>query len=320
MLRLVSSSHDSRDSNFSLHVENLLSLLMVGKSELTRKTYQADLEAFGRFLDCPAAEPGVGRLLTGGEGYAYKVLLDYTGFLKEKGLQNTSINKKLAPIRSVMTLAKAIGMIEWQARSQYLKTEGGYRDTRGPGEEAVEALKRYLLSNEGPKAARDYAMVCFMYDLAVRRRGVVMLDLADIDFNTGKVWVILKGHSQPKLKTMPESVITALRQWLSFRGEEPGPLFVALDRNKQKDGRISHTAFNKILYKYGQKLGHKYTPHGLRHTAITKAVRLAQKNGWPIPDIRQYSDHSSITTLQKYCDNVRDIQGIIADAVSRAVG
>ena len=68
MLRVVSSSHDSRDANFSLHVENLLSLLMVGKSESTRQTYQADIEAFGRFLGFQRPEPGVAQILDRGGG------------------------------------------------------------------------------------------------------------------------------------------------------------------------------------------------------------------------------------------------------------
>ena len=319
MLRAVASNTDQVD--VPRPVEELLRLLMVGKAELTQATYQSDLEAFGRFLGYQAAAPGVGRLLQGGAEYAYESLLNYVGFLKEAHLQNTSINKKIAAIRSALSLAKAIGMIDWQVRSQYLKTEA-YRDTRGPGEEAVEALKRYLLSLEGPKAARDYAMVCFLFDMALRKRGVVMIDRADFDLNTRQVWVMLKGHSQPKQKTMPESVIFALKRWLSFRGEASGPLFIALDRNKQSSGRISHTAFNKILHKRGKELGlgYKYTPHGLRHTAITKAVRLASKNGWSLPELRQYSDHSSIATIQIYCDNVRDIQGQVAEAVSQAFG
>ncbi len=144
---------------------------MVGKSELTQKTYRADLEAFGRFVGCPAAEPGVGRLLIGGRGYTYKVLLDYTGFLKEKGLQNTSINKKVAPIRTALSLAKSIGLIDWQVRVQYLKTEA-YRDTRGPGSAGWKRLIVEAESRQDAKGARDQAILRLLHDMALRRNEV----------------------------------------------------------------------------------------------------------------------------------------------------
>ena len=108
MLKAVANTDQA---NVTGPVEELLRRLMVGKSELTQKTYTADLEFFGRFMGYQAAEPGVGRLLQGGAEYAYQVLLDYVGFLKEKNLQHTSINKKLAPIRSVLTLARYTGCL-----------------------------------------------------------------------------------------------------------------------------------------------------------------------------------------------------------------
>lgn len=317
MLQLVKT--DGNDRLETTPVGTLIRRLMVGKSELTQKTYEADLEAFARFLGCARAELGVGVLLDGGAEITYGKLLDYQDALKKKGLQNTSINRKLACVRSVLALARETGLIDWSVRVRSLKVEP-YRDTRGPCDDDIRRLISLVKSRDGAKAARDYAAIVFMVGMALRRNEVRMIDMEDVDLIGGTVWVLGKGRTQKENLDIPEAVRKTLLLWLGFRGMSPGPLFIGLDHNDQKPGRVSRRAFNKMLTVYGRIIGKHITPHGLRHAAITKAVSLAQEVGVTLPELLQFSRHKQLKTLQIYIDNVRNVQNRIASAVSASFG
>lgn len=337
MLRVVSSSHDSRDANFSLHVENLLSLLMVGKSESTRQTYQADIEAFGRFLGFQRPEPGVAQILDRGGEYAYSIMLKYTGSLEEKGLQSASINKKLAPIRSLLSLARNSGHIDWTVHLPYRKVQA-YRDTRGPGSEGWKRLITRAEKRQDAMGWRDVAMMRLMHDLALRRNEVRTLDFADVDLVNSRISILGKGRSQKETLDVPPKVMAAIAAWLEFRGTAPGPLFVEISRTAQTNRRNARHESNAILpdskslWHNGLICGdesricgtsitrltkkHGATPHALRHAGITAAVDKAAEIGVTIPEVMQFSRHKNLKTLQVYVDQHRNVQGRIAEAVS----
>jgi integrase len=59
-------------------------------------------------------------------------------------------------------------------------------------------------------------------------------------------------------------------------------------------------------------------PHGIRHTAITAALKEAGKTGTPIEEVLAYSGHSrqSLSLLLRYRDNLGDKQGELARRVA----
>jgi integrase/recombinase XerC len=341
MLRAVESTTDQ--ANVLRPVEELLRLLMVGKSESTRQTYQADIEAFGRFMGFQRPQPGVAQILDRGGEYAYNLMLTYTGSLEEKGLQNASINKKLAPIRSLLSLAKNSGRIDWAVHLPYRKVQA-YRDTRGPGSEGWKRLISAAEKRTDSLGRRNVAILRLMHDLALRRIEVKRLDLEDVDIINCRIAVLGKGCTQKVSLDVPPIVMAALSAWIEFRGTAPGPLFIELDRKaggkclklRQEsnvilpDGRnirlsaasfgegsrIRSTSFSRLVTEVGKPLGIKVTPHSLRHAGITAAVAKAAEIGVTIPEVMQFSRHKNLKTLQVYVDQHRNVQGRIAEAVS----
>ena len=69
----------------------------------------------------------------------------------------------------------------------------------------------------------------------------------------------------------------------------------------------------------GDQAGARVWPHGLRHIAITSAVEAAQEHGVTLDEVRQFSRHKNINTLQVYRDRVRDVQGQLAVLVADTV-
>ncbi len=308
MLKAVANTDQA---NVTSPVEELLRRLMVGKSELTQKTYTADLEFFGRFMGYQAAEPGVGRLLEGGAEYAYGIILDYIEALKEQGLQAVSVNKKLAPIRSVLKLARYTGLVEWEIKVPNLKTQP-YRDVSGPSHERLTAVLRDLESQPGARPARDRAIILLIATTGLRNSAVRNLDLADLKENDKGfgVWAKEKGRPQKEWKAIPLGVVSVIQNWLGYRGAQDGPLFTALDHNRQGSVRLPASSFTSLTKKkYG------FTPHQLRHYAVNQAIEVSQSRGINYHEICQLTGHKHLSTLQIYIDKRRDVAGILSDAI-----
>ena len=288
-------------------VEDFLS----GRSPRTLRAYQGDLRDFAAFLEADSIPQAIGVLLSGGPGNANALALRYKADLGGRGLAPSTINRRLAALRSLTRLARTVGVVTWGLEVRNVKA-ARLRDTRGPGVAGVRLLLDQL-QGSGSKAVRDRAILRLLYDLGLRRGEVVSLDLEDVE--AGGLWIKGKGRGEKELLTLPEPTVSALEAWLEVRGQEPGPLFVNFD-HAGKGKRLTGTSVYRIVRDLGERAGIKTRPHGLRHASITEACKLAQANGIGLEEVRDFSRHADVSTLMIYRDRERDVQGRIASLVA----
>lgn len=303
----------------------LLRAFLGGRSPRTLTAYRQDLEQFRVFTDEAAMDGAVRLLLGRGHGGANALALAYRTFLIERGLQSATINRRLAALRSLVKLARMLGHVPWALEVENIPHEP-YRDTRGPGRDAVQKMIAEAAAGEGsvasgesrssPRALRDRAALRLLYDLGLRRGEVVALDLADVDMERRTVSVKGKGRSQRTLLSLPEPTLAALRAWIAVRGDAPGPLFTSFDRAGKGDGRLSGTSLYRIVCAIGVRSGVKAAPHGLRHTAITEACKAAQSAGIGLEEVLDFSRHKSVAVLMIYRDRERNVQGKLASLIA----
>ncbi|MDX2471877.1 MAG: tyrosine-type recombinase/integrase [SAR324 cluster bacterium] len=293
----------------------LLKAFYQNKSPATLKAYRQDLEDFRSFLNSATLEQAAQALLTQPHGQANLLALNFKEWLKEKGLSPTSINRKLAGLRSLIKLANTIGLVSWKLEVANENSES-YRDTRGPGKEAyLRILKTASEGKNKSKAIRDTAILCVLYALGLRRSSIVNLDMEDLDLARNAIWVTLKMRSEKKLKTLPVATQKELERWLEVRGSASGPVFTNLDR-AGKGHRLTGTSLYRLVRKYGEQVGVKTRPHGLRHTAITEAVKKANEMGIGIDEVLEFSNHKNLSTLMVYRDRERNVQGQLSKLIS----
>ena len=293
----------------------LLEAFFQNKSPATLRAYRQDLEDVREFLNAPTVEQAAQLFIAKPHGEANLTALNFKAWLKLKGLSPTSINRKLAGLRSLVKLARTLGLIHWQLEVPNETTEP-YRDTRGPGEEAFKKmLKKAGECRNEVKAIRDTAILRLMHDLALRRSSLVNLDMADLELDRQSLWVTLKKRSEKKLKTLPQVTQSALEAWLEIRGSEDGPVFGNLDR-AGKGHRLTGSSLYRIVRGYGAQVGVKTRPHGIRHTAITEAVKKAQQVGIGLDEVLEFSDHKHLSTLMIYRDRERNVQGKLAQMIA----
>ena len=192
-----------------------------------------------------------------------------------------------------------------------------YRDTRGPGLDAVRSMLAVVNGRTGPKATRDRALVRVLFDLALRRGEAVALDVAHVDVAAGTVSVLGKGRTAREPLTLPLPAREALRAWLDVRGVEPGPLFTSMHRGCA-GARMTGDGVGDVLAELGAAAGVKgpVRPHGLRHTAITHALDVTHGD---VRKVARFSRHRDVRTLSIYDDNRQDMGGQVAALVAMAV-
>lgn len=300
----------------SCDTQKLVEAFLSGKSPRTIAAYRQDLQDFSRFLNSPSFAATASLLLQSGHGKANELVMNYRSHMIESKLAPATINRRLAAIRSLVDLAQTFGVVNWKLQIKNLKSEP-YRDTRGTG---VDGFSRMLSSLSGciGKQARDRAILRLFFDLALRRGEVIGLDIEHIDLARKTISILGKGRQEPQILTMPEQTIQALSGWLHHHPNKTGALFTNFDHT-DKGTRMTGTGLYYLIKSLGAKANVIARPHGLRHTAITEAVKSAQSNGIGLEEVMDFSRHKDVKTLLVYRDRERDVQGRLANLVAAKV-
>ena len=94
-----------------------------GRNERTLKAYRQDVKDFHSFMGVGDVNEAARILLGGSHGEANALILEYKASLIDRGLQAATINRRLGTIRSLVKLARTIGMIPWALVVSKLKRE-----------------------------------------------------------------------------------------------------------------------------------------------------------------------------------------------------
>jgi integrase/recombinase XerC len=296
-------------------INDLVATFLSGKSPVTVQAYQRDLIGFAGFIGVATIEEAARRLFQGEHGQANLLAMQYRAHLLSLKLSSATVNRRLTAIRSLVTLAKTLGLIGWSLEVGGVASKS-YKDTRGPGLGGLRLLLKAAHDQRPEKSARDEAIVMLLFGLALRRAEVVSLDLSHWNQTAGNLEVLGKGHLDRVTMTVPAKVREALKAWLAVRGGEPGPLFGSMDRAGKGDGRLTGDGIFRLIRSLGRRVGLEVRPHGLRHAAITSALDIT---GGDVRSVARFSRHASIQTVLCYDDSRVDSAGRIAEQVAGLV-
>lgn len=299
---------------FSKDTKSLIEAFLAGRNPRTLRAYQADLSVFTKFLGASTFEQAASLLLQKEHGSANALILNYRNFLIEKKFAAATINRRLAAIRSLVKLARMIGLVPWTLEIDGVPHEN-YRDTQGPGTKGVRFMLDKLESTPDHKTVRNRAILRLLFDVALRRAEVAALDIKDVDLSTRKIRVLGKGRSAQETLTLPQKTTAALEAWVKVRGAEDGPLFINYDR-AHKGNRLTGTSIYRIIRDLGKQAGLAVRPHGLRHAGITAAL---DATGGDVRRVQRFSRHRDVRTLTIYDDRRKDDAGEIACLISETI-
>jgi integrase/recombinase XerC len=302
----------SRSAPLAFDAPDLLEMWLAGKNEKTVRAYRGDLEAFARWAGAASMESALEAFLTLPAPAANGAALRYRGALLDSGLATATVNRRLAALRSAVSLARLVGRVSWALEVPGVEA-APYRDTRGCGVDGFRAMVRTVEGRGNARSLRDRALLRLLFDVGLRRAEVVEMDAEHFDATAGTLSVLGKKRRSRELVTLPAPTRAALVAWLEVRGSEPGPLFRNFDR-AGKSERLTGRSVARIVAEVSGAAGIGLVrPHGLRHAAITHALDVT---GGDVRRVQKFSRHRDLRTLTVYDDNRQDIAGQVAALIA----
>jgi len=298
-----------------VQIETLMKAFLDGKSEKTIIAYKRDLEDFRDFLRVPDINQGAKSLLSQGHGQANLLALNYRNALIQKKLSPATINRRLSALRSMISLANMIGMVNWKLVVKNVPAKS-FRDTKGCGLTGFSMLLKAARNQRNEKKKlRDIAILYLLFSLGCRRGEVGFLDLKDVDLAGDRIWIKGKGRNEKEPLTLPDETKKELEEWIKIRGTFEGPLFINVDRAK-KGLRLTDSGIYRAIRYLGKKAGFKCRTHSLRHAAVSTILDLTNGN---LRLAQSFARHKNPATTILYDDNRLDASGEAAKLLAKKV-
>lgn len=278
------------------------------KSERSFQAYRRDLARFEGWRD--------GRTMT-------KLLVEeYAKSLQDEGRAIHTINRAMATIRWWARRVSDLAFESNLPREQrdFVSEQAArvilVHDVRGQALEAGRYIPRAefdaLLSvcfndrkkngGRATRGVRDAALMTLAWVSGMRRSEIVGLDLADLDRSGGKWRVTIRHGKGDKSRRMmlADSGKRRLREWLSVRGLDDGPLFCPIGKG-DKVGlgrRLTDDGLAKMLAERATAAGldKPVAWHDFRRTFASNLL----DNSVDIVTVQKLMGHASPTTTSRY--------------------
>ena len=213
----------------------------------------------------------------------------------------TTINKMLCALRKTLKAAWMLGQMTGEDYHRAASVESVKGETLPAGRALssgeIAGLMQACENDTTPAGARDAAIIAILYTCGLRRAEVVTLTLDDFDQDTGAMVINGKRNKQ-RTAYLVNGALHALRDWLAIRGDEPGPLFLAINKGgKIREGRMTNQAIYNMLKKRARQAGVKsFSPHDTRRSFISDLLDA----GADIVIVAKMAGHASVTTTARY--------------------
>jgi site-specific recombinase XerD len=208
----------------------------------------------------------------------------------------------LAALRGVMKECWQLGLI---SADEYHKIKAvppvrGERLPKGRALSRGEIRTLFLECAKDPATSgrRDAALLAILYGCGLRRSEAVALDLKDYDTQAKSLKIRAGKGNKERLVYITVGIEQALRQWLSVRGLESGPLFFRINKGDHlTQKRLTDQAVMWILKERSEASGvATFSPHDLRRTFISDLLDA----GADIATVQHLAGHSQVTTTARY--------------------
>ncbi len=251
-------------------------------TERTRQTYAHALQDFHTwYLQTYGEEPDA-TLLTDEEAREWRHFL-----ANVRRLSAATVNQRLAALK---------GLARFHGRELRVK---GMKKVLPPVEPLNgRELGRLIAAVEGNtwQAKRDVATLNLMARAGLRVSEVVALRLEDVELSQRKGHVVVRASKGLKERTvpLPKAAREALRAYLDARPSWAGDaLFVS------RTGRpLTPRDVQRLVEKAARRAGltRRVTPHTLRHTYATRALR----QGVDLATLARLLGHENLSTTARY--------------------
>lgn len=250
-------------------------------SKHTVSAYLRDVKVFEKFLaqnDCKISNE-----------INYSFIRQWIVSLSEKRYSKTSINRKIASLKSYFNFLVNIDSIE----SSPLK---GHKNLKSSSKIVIpfsedEIMQVFENFNDSKISDRDKLIIEIFYSTGLRREELINIKIQDIFFQEGLIKILGKRSKERLIPILP-SLSKNLKNFISNNNNSK----YLFETKKLK--KISVSTVYRLINKYFRLVSSKVkvSPHVLRHTFATHMLN----NGADINTIKEILGHSSLYSTQIY--------------------
>ena len=247
----------------------------------TISAYLKDIESFQKFLFDNGTKVS--------KEINYSFIRQWIVYLSENKYSKTSINRKIASLKSYFNFLVNIEKID----SSPLK---GHKNLKSSSkivipfseDEVIEVFENFKSSNI---SERDKLIIEMFYSTGIRREELINIKIEDI-FHDQNLIKILGKRNKERLIPMLPRLSKNIRTYVKDNNISKF-LF-----ESKKSKKISVSTVYRLINKYFRLVSTKVkvSPHVLRHTFATHMLN----NGADINTIKEILGHSSLSSTQIY--------------------
>jgi integrase len=261
-------------------------------SQSSQRSYD---HAIREFIEWYCSEPRL--------AFNKTVVTRYRIFLEQARYASSTINLRLAAVRSLAYEAADAGLLSPDLAAGILRVKGvkklgvriGNWLTAEQGRRLLDVFDRQTL-----RGVRDYAMVAVLLGCGLRRAELAALNVQDLQ-QREEHWVfadLIGKGGHVRTVPVPFWIEAGLRAWISDAKITSGPIFRAIN----KAGRIASHGFSpKVIWGVVKQACFAcdlvgVAPHDLRRTC----ARLCHETGGELEQIQFLLGHVSVQTTERY--------------------
>jgi integrase/recombinase XerC/integrase/recombinase XerD len=255
----------------------------------TLRAYSADLEELAAW----AAANGI----ADPRELSYKRLRGYAAALAGRGLERSSVGRKLAAARGLFDFLTRTGAAAQNPAELLPNPKSASRLPRVLDRDQARVLLERIPASS-PLDARDKAMLELAYSCGLRCSELVALDVDSIDFDNETVRVRGKGGKE-RIVPLGEPAQRAASRYLErFRpvlADDPAERALLISKSGR---RLSPSDVTRRLGRWVDEaaIAGRVSPHALRHSFATHLP----EGGADLRSIQELLGHASISTTQIY--------------------
>lgn len=260
------------------------------QSPHTRRAYERDLLNFLTWYG-DQGRPAFGKA----------TVKAYFVHLQDNGAGPAGVNRALSAIRTLVREMADNGQMSQDNAAAIARIKGLKSETLPAGRNIGHGELYALLDSCKATRAdiRDAGIISLLYATGMRRGELVALDLADFSADSGELRILHGKGNKSRIAPIENGARAALDDWLTIRGDWPGPLFCPVYQSgRLKRTRLTTQAIYHLLSKRAALAGlaAPITPHDFRRTVIGDLLDA----GADIATIQKLVGHSNVTTTARY--------------------
>ena len=258
----------------------------------TIKSYQNDLDFFREYLRATYQ-------LFEAENADRNMIRSWIVTLSEKKLSNTSINRKIACLKSFYNFLKNAQQITKNPCLQIKPIKVHKTTPEFVREENMLQLLEKVNFGKDFKGIRNLVIIETLYGTGIRLNELLSLHWKDIDQYENLITVKGKGNKERKIP-LNKSIIEVIETYKNIILESFGALtdyFIVNNKGKKAYTSLVYQTVKKYIGLVSKQ--ENKSPHTLRHTFATHLLN----KGADLKAIQELLGHTSLAATQSYTHN-----------------